>query len=68
MLKSANKLFLTTDEEELKKEMRDTAMETYKLVTIIVKPFLDSQLWRSGIRKKLRLLEKLTQEVIQEKK
>ena len=43
--------------------MRDTAMETYKLVTIIVKPFLDSQLWRSGIRKKLRLLEKLTQEV-----
>ncbi len=41
-------------------------METYKLVVIVVKPFLDSQKARKGLRKQLVNLETLTQEVIKQ--
>jgi len=50
-------------EELVLQEMRGGAMETYKLVVIVVKPFVDENMWRNGLSQRLTTLEERTQEV-----
>ncbi len=38
-------------------------METYKLVVVVVKPFVDANMWRKGLAQRLSNLEERTQEV-----
>jgi hypothetical protein len=51
-------------EERVRQEMRGGAMETYKLVVVVVKPFVDANMWRKGLAQRLSNLEERTQEVI----
>jgi hypothetical protein len=50
-------------EERVRQEMRGGAMETYKLVVVVVKPFVDANMWRKGLAQRLSNLEDRTQEV-----
>lgn len=50
------------DEERVRQEMRGGAMETYKLVVVVVKPFVDANMWRKGLAQRLSNLEERTQE------
>lgn len=50
-------------EERVRQEMRGGAMETYKLVVVVVKPFVDANMWRKGLAQRLSNLEERTQEV-----
>jgi hypothetical protein len=54
---------LACAEERVRQEMRGGAMETYKLVVVVVKPFVDANMWRKGLAQRLSNLEERTQEV-----
>ena len=54
---------VTCAEERVRQEMRGGAMETYKLVVVVVKPFVDANMWRKGLAQRLSNLEERTQEV-----